>query len=351
MKLCFLIQSVLGICVALFSALNGSCLENNSQQWTWLHRKQFTVAEQQENRLKKDITLTKVNLKPFTQLIFSWNSVRPEQGNFIFYARVRNATTKEWSKWHRMIVWGGTVQKSFKTNPDHISSYHHVRLESHSDITADAFGIKIIANGDADLSLIKSFAVNLANFNLFVAESESVFAKTPSVLVKGVPRLSQFEVDHPRNDGLCSPTSCTMLTSYLMAQQVDPVEFAEKSFDHGLGQHGSWPFNMAHAYELSEGKILFAVARMNSFLNLCDFLKRGIPVVVSVRGPLPGAPRAYQNGHLLVVVGFDSKTKEVICNDPAVAQAKLGRKRYHLKNFLHAWERSHRLAYIAEPIA
>lgn len=324
-----------------------SALCEPAKQWTWFHRKTFNVHEQIENKSKKEIACSKVDLPDFTQLVFSWNALRPGKGHFVFYAQVRNAQTKKWSKWHRMITWGATEQKSFKTEADTISSYHHVRLEAPEAKTADAFCIKAEAEQGAQLSLIKSLCINVSNLRVFGAESESNFC-LPSVYIKGVPRLSQFELMHPRNDGLCSPTSCTMLMSYLLAKYIDPIDFAEKSFDHGLDKYGSWPFNMAHAYERADGAISCAVLRLNSFKNLYDHLCKKIPVAVSVRGYMKGAPRSYDKGHLLLVVGFDGVKKEVICHDPAVSQSKLAQKRYQLKDFLQAWERSHRLAYIAE---
>ena len=335
--------------VLSFYLISAHCYAEH-KQWTWLHRKSFTESEQELNKQKRSLAFAKTDLPPFTQLVFSWNAFRPKHGHFTFYAQVRNAATKKWSKWHRMITWGSQEQKSFKTQSDGMSSYHHVRLESATDLSADAFAIKMASDDAADLSLVKSFAVNLSNFNEFNSESDSVMALARSVYIKGVPRISQFELSHPRNDGLCSPTSCTMLTSYLIAEQIDPIDFAEKSHDQGLDKYGSWPFNVAHAFERSHGKILFAVTRLNSFKNLYDHLCKGIPVVVSVRGHITGAPRVYHNGHLLVVIGYDSKTKEVICHDPAVPESKLGKKRYDLKNFMQAWERSHRLAYLADPI-
>ncbi len=333
--------------ICLFLVFLQSFAENKA--WTWLHRKSFTESEQELNKQKRSLAFAKTDLPPFTQLVFSWNAFRPKQGHFTFYAQVRNASTKKWSKWHRMITWGSQEQKSYKTQSDGMSSYHHVRLESTNDV-ADAFAIKMASDDGADLSLVKSFAVNVCNLNEFNSETESVMALARSVYIKGVPRISQFELNHPRNDGLCSPTSCTMLTSYLLSKQIDPIDFAEKSHDQGLDKYGSWPFNMAHAFERSQGKILFAVTRLNSFKNLHDHLCKGIPVVVSVRGHIVGAPRVYHNGHLLVVVGYDHTTQEVICHDPAVSESKLGKKRYDLKNFMQAWERSHRLAYLADPI-
>lgn len=323
---------------------------DNKNQWTWLHRRQLSECEQQRNKHEKEISFSKKDIPAFTQLVFSWNAFRPTKGHFVFYGQVRNASTKKWSKWHRMMMWGVHVQKSFITESDKVSHYLHVRLELNAGHYADGFTIKIEALDGADLSLLKSFSVNVANLNDFNPEDETIMDIKRSVYIKKVPCFSQFELNHPRNDGLCSPTSCAMLTGFLLSRSIDPVDFAEKSFDSGLDKYGSWPFNMAHAFEKSEGKVSFAVARLNSVTNLHDHLCKGIPVVVSVRGYLPGAPRVYQNGHLLIVVGYDSKTKEVICHDPAVADAQLCKKRYPLKSFMNAWERSHRLAYLADRI-
>lgn len=319
------------------------------EQWTWFHRKTFTDQEQAENADKTHIAFSKTDLPPFSQLVFSWNALRPSKGYFSFYAQVKNAHTQKWSKWHRMANWGASTQKSFETDPDTISSYHHVRLEAKGTGLCDGFSIKVEAHEGASLSLLKSFAVNLANLNLFMPEKDPLHALR-SIMIKGVPKYSQFELDHPRNDGLCSPTSCAMLTAYLLSKNIDPIDFAERSHDQGMDKYGSWPFNTAHAFERAEGKILFAVKRLHSFKDLHDQLAKGIPVVVSVRGQIHGAPRPYKNGHLIVVIGYDTKTKEVICHDPAVSKDQLVRKRYNIKSFLQAWERSHRLAYLADPI-
>lgn len=319
-------------------------------QWTWLHRKIFTQEEQESNKTKTELSFSKSNLPHFGQLIFSWNSFRPEMGHFNFYSRVRDNATKKWSKWHKMISWGASIQKSYKSIPDQFSSYHHVRLETAKSTIFDAFGIKIEAKGGADLALVKGFNVAISDFSQFLPEDSSIFNNLSSINIKGVPCFSQFELIHPRNNGMCSPTSCAMLVSYLTKEIIDPLFFAEKSFDSGLDKYGSWPFNMAHAFEQSKGALFFAVARLKSFKYLHNHLKLKIPVVVSVRGSIQNAPKAYENGHLLVVIGYDSKTKEVICNDPALPSASLVKQRYPLKSFLLAWERSNRLAYIAQPM-
>ena len=52
----------------------------------------------------------------------------------------------------------------------------------------------------------------------------------------------------------------------------------------------------------------------------------------------------------MVIVGWDNNTREVLCHDPACESHEMVFKRYPLEDFLRAWECSHRLAYIAEPV-
>jgi hypothetical protein len=141
-----------------------------------------------------------------------------------------------------------------------------------------------------------------------------------------------------------------MLTGFFSKKHVDPLDFGQKAFDSGLDTYGNWPFNVAHCFELCGGGHFFSVARLPSFRHLYKFLRQKKPVAVSVRGKLKGAPKIYDKGHLLLVVGWDAKKRQVICHDPAMQKNKKVVKKYDIESFLSAWERSRRLAYIAEPI-
>lgn len=318
--------------------------------WTWLYYKILEPAD--HNRGKSELQFIKEDIPEFTQLIFSWNAMRPQKGHFSFWVAARDAKSKRWGSWHRMIEWGKNVQRSYLSKTgDHFSKYHHVRLEIHESTAADAFKIRIGVHDDADVSHIKAFAVSLSNFTVFQSEDLRDVMHLDSVHVPGVPKLSQFLLDHPKNDTLCSPTSCTMLSSFLAGRHFDAVEFANRVYDQGLEAFGSWPFNMAHAFELCKGEFLFFTARLNSFARIHQRLQQGVPVVVSVRGPMEGAALSYKHGHLLVVVGWDAKKQEVICHDPAFKKIKEVVQRYSIKEFVAAWERSRRLAYIVEPYA
>lgn len=332
-----------------YSCALSAPLSMQQDEWTWLYKKNFDTNEQIQNGDKKEIILSRLDVPLFTQLLFSFNAFRPRIGHFSFSVQSRDATTKQWGQWHLMIDWGTGIQRSYSSGIPGKQQYLFVRLEQGKRL-ADAFRVKMISYHEADLALIKGFSVTTSNLTKFKDEGiPSYCTSLTSVYIPGVPKLSQFLVEHPRNEVLCSPTSCSMLAHYLCNAPIDVALFAHNSFDHGLQQYGSWPFNMAHAFEHCTGSCYFINTRLHSFRELHAQLCRGIPVVVSVRGKVRGAPQRYDNGHLLVVIGFDHKSKEIIVHDPAAKELEQVLRKYPLKSFLAAWERSRRLAYVAEP--
>ncbi|MCX5922056.1 MAG: C39 family peptidase [Candidatus Dependentiae bacterium] len=338
---------------------NVACAHNIQKQdntkkdaWTWLYSRIFTESELGVHANRSQVFFLKENVPLFSQLIFSWNALRPQKGYFSFAVQVRNAQTGRWGAWHRMVDWGAAVQRSYTSKSDGVSGYDFVRLEVDEGTLADGFRIKVVAHDGVSLPLLKACAVSLTHFNNFKPEViDQQLKSLSSVHIRNVPMMSQFALDHPKNDAICSPTSCSMLTSFLLKKPVDPLDFAQKSFDDGLGIYGSWSLNMAHAFERCNGEFLFFAARLNSFGRLHQRLKRGMPVVVSVRGPIQGGALPYRNGHLLVVVGWDSKKREVIVHDPAFKSDSETVRRYRIKDFLEAWERSRRLAYLVEEMS
>lgn len=317
--------------------------------WSWSYKKIFSLQERTKQGDNSKLLFVKDNTPPFSQLIFSWNAFRPEQGHFTFWVQVRDALTKKWHEWHKMIAWGTAIKRSFFTTSSSGTTYHHVRLEVPSNNLADSLRIKIEPHDGASLSTLVALFVSISNFDYFKAEKSEVYNSFPSIYLSNVPLLSQMQLEHPKKDVLCSPTSCTMLINYFNTIQYNPVDIAESVYDDGLNAYGSWPFNTVHAFQCCQGNILFQVTRLGSFEELYKLLQKKIPVVVSVRGPLQGAPRDYNNGHLLIVVGWDNKTKKVICHDPAFETNEKTYVTYDIASFLTAWEKSRRLAYRAEP--
>jgi hypothetical protein len=336
-------------CMTVLLIYGASARAHSTEPWSWTYRK---VIQPHELKAAKnnELIFSKLNVPGFSQLIFSWNAIRPSAGYFSFAVQVREGRSKKWGKWHHMVDWGATMQKSHLSSSDGHSKYVHVRLETESGKKADAFRIKIIGLEGAGKDCIKMVAVSTADYEQFKPELLDKLDILPSVLVKGVPKFSQFKLDHPENRRLCSPTSCTMMTSFLRGEHIDPIDFADNVFDYGLEIFGSWPFNMAHAFEQCLGSHCFFTTRLNAFADIHKQLMQGIPVAVSIRGSLDGAPKVYDDGHLLVIVGWDAHKKMVVCHDPAFDNDIAVLKHYPAKSFIRAWECSRRLAYWADPV-
>ncbi len=318
-----------------------------AQSWTGHFQKIFRHPEPTKRLITISSSKEPWHVPHFRQLICSWNAHRPRRGHLRFFARVRNKATSQWLSWHKIAEWGSHTQKSF-SNAAKGSSHHFVRLELDQDLLADAFEIKVHASHGAHLKDMAMVSVTVARPESMAPESATHFKKLPSVLIH-CPAISQFLVDHPDAHRICSPVSSTMLVSYLTGKRINPISFAEKSYDHGLKVYGNWAFNAAHAFEQVQGSHYIAVARLGSWSDLHALLQKKIPIVVSIRGELAGAPKPYPEGHLLLVIGYNNRTQEVICHDPAQPEAALVKTAYALEPFLRAWERSHRLAYIARP--
>src|SRR5690606_4823762 len=183
---------------------------------------------------------------------------------------------------------------------------------------ADGFRIRVESHENASLALLHRLSAATSDFNLFKAEPHNAIAtKMQTVVISTVPQIAQLALDHEDRQRICSPVSCAMVVEYLTGQKEDPIDFSLKVFDTGLSVYGSWAYNVAHAFDRCRGAAYFCVKRSNSFFDLHKQLMKGIPSIVSVRGELPGALKPFPNGHLMVVVGWDQQTAEVICHDPA----------------------------------
>ena len=320
----------------------------NVSDWTWLHAIQYNPSQRLKNQNKVALFFQKEEVQPFSQLILSWNAFRPKKGFFTFDVRVRDKGSKAWSGWKKMHEWGSEMQKSFYGPSDGIAHVQYVRLEMEKYRSADAFDVRIKAHKGASLQSITSCYVCTSTLSAFVSESIDYYQTLDSVQIEGLPHYSQFLLEHAENNRICSPTSCSMVLGFLLKNKIAPLDFANAVYDEGLDTYGNWSYNMAQAYHVAEGKYKWYVTRLHSFWYLHQQLLKKLPIVVSVRGMLQGAPKEYMNGHLLVVVGFDDKTKTVLCHDPAVISQEFVLQKYPLESFLRAWERSHRLAYIVD---
>lgn len=327
--------------------INGAASVAEQSAWTWCYGKKLTAEQAQQFADKSELIFSKTNLAQFTQLIFSFNAHRPAQGYFRFSIQGHSSSSNQWSDWHKMIDWGAHVQRSHRVQHDSRFSYEHVRFEAKSGNYFDGFRIKISAHNGANLADLRHIGVCISNLNLFKAESSQVGDHLPTVKILNVPLQSQMSLSHPDGERACSPTAISMQVAYLAKTEPETLKFLTKTYDMGLETYGSWPFSVARAFEVYP-LATYRVLRLRNFADLHAYLKERLPVVVSVRGPLYGAPKPYASGHLMLITGWDRQKKLIFVNDPAMPNNRKVAHKYRLKDFLPAWEKSRRLAYVAE---
>lgn len=283
----------------------------------------------------------KKEVKPFRQLLVYWNGTIPKNGHWQISAKVRDAKSKKWSKNILMLDWGKNRNFSYSNTKDLFAKNCHVRLET--DNLADMYDIEFKAI-NSTLNGLTLIGATTSDFKKFKEENKIDYKENKSVLLD-VPQISQLQVKHEDAHRICSPTSLTMVINYLTRKNLNPLNTAMNVYDPKLDAYGSWQYNIAYASHLIGDKYTIHLVRLNSFADILKSLYQNNPVIVSIRGNLTGALKDFPNGHLLVIVGYNSKTNKVICNDPAAESNKNVRKEYDLKEFIKAWEKSFRLAY------
>ena len=314
----------------------------------------FILSAWTENYVKKIKNNIKNNSDSFTketilfnQLLVYWNGKKPEIGYWQIKAKVRNASTKKWSKYITLMNWSLINKSCLDTKNDLDLKNYYVRLELKNNTKADAFEILIEAKNGAnlkDLDLIGATVSDLTEFKSTIDYKKKYILNKKITLTK----ISQFKVNHKDFDRICSPTSLTMVLKYLTDKNIDPIKTANQVYDSALDSYGSWQFNVAYASELLRPNYFVHLKRLKNFQDILDNIKNNLPVIVSVRGEIKDAPRPYNRGHVMVVAGYNDKKKLVICYDPAFDNNYKVLKNYPLHSFLKAWNKSNCLAYCFE---
>jgi hypothetical protein len=280
---------------------------------------------------------------PFDELIVSWNAFRPTNGFFKISVSLKIGT---WSPWLPYAQWGVSQQYSFELTAQNfpIKVWQDTIVIEKAE--ASAFRVRVEAKEGArfqDLFSLFACTTNLKKFSFIEKENEYEFIKL------NVVGLSQFCLSDPRKARLCSPTSTTSVVRYLSGStQLEPITFADRIRDASFDIFGHWVFNIAQAFVELGGEWNCWIEHLTNFSSLYQKLEKGIPVVVSVKGPLKGAPLPYQEGHLMVVIGYQPDQRRVICMDPAYEDESQTITTYPLQDFLQAWNRRKNIAYIFE---
>jgi hypothetical protein len=271
------------------------------------------------------------NLPPFDELILSWNGRR--EGQYHFYVSVK---VKKWSEWLLYASWGVEGQRSYAGETSLARVYQDALIVQGGE-KASGFRINVIGREKPPLTL---------HVYTNGAKEEKKVSLDSSILLP-VRGLSQITLNHPRFKDLCSPTSTTAVVRYLLNRDdVDPIHFAQNAHDQGFDIYGNWVLNTAEASHHLGAKWNVWVERLSGFADIIEQLLKKTPVIVSVRGPLKGSALPYAHGHLMTVIGFDPATQKVSCIDPAFESDEKSKTEYFLSNFLEAWNRRGKIAYV-----
>jgi hypothetical protein len=285
---------------------------------------------------------TEVGLPPFDECMLTWNASRPQKGGYHFYVSVK---TEQWSPLLLYASWGSAGQMSY----DHKTSEAHIYQDVLTVLgkeKATGFRIKIVPEEGAPIDAIRGLHIYI---NEPYAETTGRNTSNYASIQIPVSGLSQIALDHIRHMDLCSPTSTTAVTRYLSGDaSIDPLLFASQSWDKGFNIFGNWVFSVAQSSVILGPAWAAWVERLSGFRDIHQRLQQGTPVIVSIRGPLPGSALPYSKGHLVAVTGYDSEHQRVLCMDPAFPSNEETLVQYDLDEFITAWNRRGRVAYIFE---
>lgn len=269
---------------------------------------------------------------PFKELIISFNAERPSSGYYEIAVRMDNG------EWMTYLNWSSDEQRSYCHQTDSVQIDQDIISTQHAG--HHQFDVRVEAKEGADLRGF--YALHASTFKGFRMQ-KPVNSKSIQLSVEG---LSQLCLEDKYAKRICAATSTTAVMRYLVNTKMDPVSFAVGAYDHSFDVFGNWVFNVARANEILGSSWRSWVQRLESFDGVLEQLEFEIPVVVSVKGVLPGSFLPYEKGHLIAVIGYDSEVEEVICMDPAYESDSQTIVRYPLAAFLEVWAARKGLAFI-----
>lgn len=262
----------------------------------------------------------------YTEAIASWNASTPA-GSWI-EVQFRAQYGSRWSKWYVLGIWAAddsTIRRHSVQSQGDSDGFVAVDtfVSSAKKSTTNKFQLKLrlfSANGTATPSVRNASIA----YSTSAPKKGSVSAGNPAnwnTLVD-IPECSQM-VYSDGGEVWCSPTSTSMVLGYFSGGGEDAASCETRVraavagvYDWIYDGHGNWPFNTAYA--ATQGYEGY-VARFTSLDKAEEYVKAGVPVVMSIawgKGDLTGASIESTNGHLFVLVGFDSSGNPIV-NDPA----------------------------------
>lgn len=312
---------------------------------------------------------------PFTRLVPSWNADTPGASSISVDVQVTTQSGRT-SGWYHLGLWAaddtGPTRTSFPNQTDAVG---HVATDTllATDEPFTRYVMRVALDRDSpdvtspDVRLLT--AVVSDPHDLTHGTTSEPRSLEPIELP--VAPLSQ-EV-HARHypewggggEAWCSPTSTEMVIEFWGRGPtgddlawVDPsysdpsVDYAARgTFDEAYRGTGNWPFNTAYASRF--GLDAF-VSQLTSLADAERYIRAGIPLVASI-ATRPNELDGFlfssgTNGHLVVIIGFDSHGNPIV-NDPAAWSNASVRRVYDRSQFERVWLRgSSGTVYVIHPL-
>lgn len=245
---------------------------------------------------------------PFNRGLPSWNgNVFNETSGFKVSMRFFKNT---WSPWLTVGYWKNNVWGSGNYGQ---TSYSGGEIEIDYAVL-DSYHSKWQFRVVMKRNNVSTESPLLNKLSFFVSDQQttnnvnipSLVNDNPEEIFIPTQHYYQYSLDPGIGGNICSPTSvCMVLRSYDI--EVNPLSFAQDTYDPYWGIFGVWPRVVQHA---SEYGLDGAVKRYRSWSEAREVLDAGGRVVMSVGSPL------YPNGHLIMLAGFDAQGNP-LSHDPA----------------------------------
>lgn len=291
-------------------------------------------------------TWEELDVKPFQELVLSWNASRPASGRYTFFVSVRQ--NGEWSPWLYYAEWSSPGQIMFCDRPEPSIAAAYAGVIKPKTGECDAFRIQVLASGGAGLQNFYNLTVCATNPTPVKAELPELSLE--SVFLENVPRHSQFSARHPRYNDLSLPTAMTILVNHTLGSKViQPGDFAERVVDDDTAFYENSSFNIAQASHYLKERAQLELNYLPDFAALHKHLLEGHPVVVFITGWWQGSPRPYRTEHAICIIGYDPEKQKVHALDPGYSNDKATLTSYDLADFLKGWAKQRNKAIILIP--
>lgn len=179
---------------------------------------------------------------------------------------------------------------------------------------------------------------------VFAPEPVQAIPKIPELVLLDVPFTSQAPLGHwddPRQENGCEEAAVLMAMAWVRGEELEPA-VAEKDIiaiaDFELKTYGSYLDTSAEdtVTWIFEGFYGYSKAIVEKNINMMDIkdeLATGNLVIVPVNGQKLHNPHYKQPGpltHMLVIIGYDDKTREFVTNDSGTKFGKGYRYSYSI---------------------